>query len=246
MSSSRRRRRAPGRGQSTSSGSVYMPPDATTITRDGADASSRGRSARVSRNGDKTCVANVSSLPSPVTVYSMGQRTGVQDEHVEAVVISRRSGQRRPRSPRGTRDLRGRPRPQSLPRRRSRCGRARCAPGRARRCRRARPAPRSTRPPLVRGPRSPRSRLPPCRRDGATAAALQSKRRRRDVVADPGEAADDARLQRPVDEVRRGRGRHEFSAACIPSVARAPTRLKMRCMIGSNSRPSPPNASVAS
>ena len=47
-----------------------MPPDATTITRDGADASSRGRSARVSRNGDKTCVANVSSLPSPVTVYS--------------------------------------------------------------------------------------------------------------------------------------------------------------------------------
>ena len=47
-----------------------MPPDATTITRDGADASSRGRSARVNRNGDKTCVASVVSFPSPVTVYS--------------------------------------------------------------------------------------------------------------------------------------------------------------------------------
>ncbi len=59
-----------GSRAATSSGSVYMPPDATTITRDGADASSRGRSARVNTNGDSTCVANVSSLPSPVTVCS--------------------------------------------------------------------------------------------------------------------------------------------------------------------------------
>ena len=69
-----------------------MPPDATTITRDGADASSRGRSARVSRNGDRTCVANVVSFPSPVTVYCVSQRAGVQDEHVEAVVARGEAG----------------------------------------------------------------------------------------------------------------------------------------------------------
>jgi hypothetical protein len=61
-----------------------MPPDATTITRDGADASSRGRSAgQQERRQDVRERRLVALARDRVRV---GERAGVQDEHVEAVV----------------------------------------------------------------------------------------------------------------------------------------------------------------
>ena len=175
----------------------------------------------------------------------VGERAGVQDEHVEAVVSFGEAG----REGRGLRE-----------------GREVCEVGLDRgACRGGDLAadalgPRRVAPDDADVPAQRRDRL-----GGRSSEArgrpghdcdlaVETKRLQRrpveeappDVVADPGEAADDARLERPVDEVRRGRGRHGFSAVCIPSVARAPTRLKMRCMIGSSSRPSPPNARVAS
>ena len=245
MSSSRRRWRAPGRGQSTSSGSVYIPPDATTITRDGADAWSRGRSARVSRNGDKTCVANVSSFSSPVAVYAWvsapafrtrtSRRSCRSVKRAAKAAVSARD-ERSARSASTARACRGGDLAAGA------FGARRVAPDDA-----DMPAQRRDR----LGGRSSEARGRPghdCH------LAVETKRLQRRPaedaspreVADPGEAANDGRLERPVDESRRGRGRHGFSAVCIPSVARAPTRLKMRCMIGSSSRPSPPNARVAS
>ena len=204
-----------------------------------------GRSARVSRNGDSTCVASVVSLPSPVTVYSWVSapafRTSTSRRSCRCGEAGREGG--------GLRE-----------------GREVCEVGLDRgACRGGDLAagafgPRRVAPDDADVPAQRRDRL-----GGRSSEArgrpghdchlaVETKRLQRrpveeappDVVADPGEAADDARLQRPIDESCPGRGRHGFSAVCIPSVARAPTRLKMRCITGSSSRPSPPNASVAS
>ena len=67
-----------------------------------------------------------------------------------------------------------------------------------------------------------------------------------DGVADAGEAADDARLERRIYETRPRRGAHGLSAACRPLVARAPTPLKMRCRSGSKRRRTPASSSSAS
>ena len=177
-------------------------------------------------------------MPSPVTVYCVSQRAGVQDEHVEAVVIlgearGEGGGLREGREICEVGLDRGACRGGDLAA--GALGALRVAPDDA-------DVPAQRRDRL--GGRSSEARGRPGH-DCHLAVETERLQRRPveetppGVVADPREAADDARLQRPVDEVRRGRGRHGFSAVCIPSVARAPTRLKMRCIIGSNSRPSP-------
>ena len=54
--------------------------------RAGALARSSGSSSSVSRNGPRTFVAKVSSIPSADSVRVLGQDAGVVDEHVETVL----------------------------------------------------------------------------------------------------------------------------------------------------------------
>ncbi len=195
-----------------------MPPDATTITRDGADVSSRGRRARdqQERRQDVRRECQLVALASDRVV--VGERAGVQDEHVEAVVIF---GEARGEG----RGLREGGEICEVGLDRTSCGGGDLAAG-AFGALRVAPddgdvaAQRRDR----LGGRSPKARGRPGH-DCHLAVETERLQRRpveeapSSLIADPGEAADDARLEHPVDEIRPWRGRHEFNAVCIPSVA---------------------------
>ena len=225
---------------STSSGSVYIPPEATKITRAGAAASSSGRSARVEQErrqhvGRERRLVSLRRSACTRGVSAPALRTSAS---TRSCALAKRAASAA-RLRRAATGRRARPRPSPAAAASSAAGplgalgvppddadgRAAAAPSRAaaaqpetRRCAR-------------------HDRVLPVERQRLERLPVEEPAA--GVVADPGEAADDARLERRVGE--RGRRSRVQRAARSPAAALSPTRLKSSCISGSRSFLAPSN-----